>query len=270
MKPLLVFSFLFFTSLLSAQSKSTCAELEGVWQYDLPTERGMFFCSNNRYVWVLIPKDRKPFAAEQPTSAEKATAFDYLNISTGTFACDGKRVTATHLYTKNPKESGQSFQFDYEKKDGKIKYWVIQADGSRGVEGNSYKIADFKAATQNGCDRMNGFWEYDLPDHHGIFVHSGGYYSWIWVQKKFWDSKPAISSLESKALAFDNIIATAGTVNCDNQGRYTWNRIHAKNYRAESYFFSSENEFKNDTMYYWNLDTNGKRIEPSGKNIRLK
>ena len=138
MKTFLIFTFLLSTLRLSAQPKSTCADLEGVWQYELPTERGMFFCSNNRYLWMLIPKDRKPFASEQPTPEEKATAFDYLNASTGTIACDGKRGTITHLYTKNPKETGQSFQFDYEIKDGKI---IVHC--SEFYNATHYEIAEF-------------------------------------------------------------------------------------------------------------------------------
>lgn len=270
MKSLIYIGFFSLLFQPSALAQSSCKVLEGVWQYDLPDGKGMWFSQNDRYLWVLNPKDRKAFSSGQTIPEEKAQAFDELNFSTGTFSCNGNRATVTHRFSKDPQQAGQSFQFDFEIKDGRARYWIIQADGSRGVEGNSNKIADFMPNAQKGCDRLNGFWEYDLPDLYGIFAHSHGYFGWILVDKKYWDAKTSPGTKDAKAQAFDKVMADAGIVTCTDQGRFTWNLLHAKNPMAENTFFHTDNIFEKDQTQWWIVDPAGKRTENGGKAKRLK
>lgn len=266
------FIFICLFSLLylpPTQAQTSCKALEGVWQYDLPDARGMWFSQNNRYSWVLVPKERKAFTSGQPTPEEKALAFDGLNFSTGSFACNGTRVTVTHLYTKDPQQAGKTFQFDYELKDGRCRYWIIQADGSRGAEGSSVKMDDFMPQGLKGCHQLNGFWEFDLPDMYGIFAQSHGYFSWILVDKKYWDAKTNPGTTEAKAQAYDKMIVDAGIVTCTDQGRFTWNQLYTKNPMAENTFGKTDNVFDKDQTQWWNLDQAGKRMETGGKARRL-
>lgn len=249
--------------------KASCAQWEGVWEYDLPNQRGMAFIHHDRFLWILVPKERAAFASGDPTPEEKAAAFDGFVAQAGTMECEGIRGTPTFQYSKIPQESGQSFQFDLELNGDKAKYWILQPDGSRGPESHSHRVATFDKPGKKGCDQISGFWEYILPEQEGIFVATGEYFAWVVFSKGFWQSKPDLNAVENKAHGFDSIIAAAGTFSCDNN-QFTWNHLHAKDYRAEGTRFSAEIASEKDILQYWILDGEGKRIEPGGKIRRLK
>jgi hypothetical protein len=253
---------------LLAQPPTTCAALEGVFEYDLDDQRGLWFCQGDRYLWILVDKDRAEFSGEEPTPEEKAAAFDALNISTGTVTCEGNRGTIHQELTKNPALAGTSFQFDYETEGKMTTAWIIQEDGSRGVTYPSHLVADLKASGKEGCERMRGFWSYDLPDQEGVFVASDDHFAWIVVNKEFWADPPDLSTVEEKARAFDNIIAATGTYTCEDGNRFEWNRQHAKDYRAEGALFSTESEFEGDVQTYFGWDADGERTE-WGKAARM-
>jgi len=256
--------------LLTAQNKTSCSQLDGVWEYDLPDARGMWFSKEGRYLWVVFPKERKTFAGESPTIEEEAEAFGEINVSTGTWKCEEQRATVTQLYIKNPAQAGQTFQFDFEVIGDKAKYWVLQADGSRGPEGNFHKIGDFGKPNKENCGTADGFWEYELPDQYGISALAGGYFGWILVEKAWWDGQTDWSTAEGKAAAFDKITTATGSYSCDQQGRPHWKNLHAKDYRVEGQSFATENELQGGNIQFWFLDAEGKRNGGGGKAKRLK
>ena len=268
----MLFLLIFGTSLNSsyAQPASGCIALEGVWEYDLEEARGLLFIRNGHYLRVRVPRDRTRFAANEPSIPEKAAAYDGLDIGYGTLTCDNKMLNAIQVYAKDPALEGVNFEFEFEINGSKVKYWGIMPDGTRGPQGESHKVADFSNPPKKGCEQITGFWEYNLPDREGIAVAAGNYFAWILVSKDYWETNKSPETIDDKALAFDNIMAVAGTFSCDDQGIFTWNRLHAKDYRTEGISFSSENKFKKDYHTYWVLDEDGNRTDMHGTCDRLK
>lgn len=253
-----------------AQNEPDCAALEGVWEYDLDTHRGLWFSKDGRYLWVMVGKERSELPDGELGLKEKAHAFSVINIAYGEISCDEKRGTAKNIYAEIPAWTGNAFQFDFEIAEGRARYWVIQENGSRGPGGRTHKIADIPAPGEEGCSRIAGFWAYSLAEQEGIFVASEEYFAWILINKEFWQSNPGLDTEEDKARAFDNISAAAGTYSCDEEGRYEWRRLHAKDSRAEKGTFLSEGYIEDETQHYWILDGEGRRYEPGGKAVRLK
>lgn len=254
--------------LLTAQTSLDCTALEGVYEYDLGDQRGFWFCQGDRYLWILVDKERPEFSGDQPTPEEKAAAFDALNISTGTISCEGNRGTIHQEITKDPSLAGTSFQFDFEKDGDIATSWIIQEDGSRGAVFPSHRLADLEAPVKDGCSRMRGFWRYDLPEQDGMFVASDDYFAWIVVNKEFWANPPDLNTVEGKAMAFDNITAASGTYTCNDGSRFEWNRLHAKDYRAEKALFSTESEFEGTVQTYFGWDAEENRTE-WGKAVQM-
>ena len=261
--------FLFLSVMVYGQTPSSCHHLDGVWEHEHASMRGIWFYKDDKYLWIILPKLRLLFAGDQPTIEEKAKAYDELSISTGSWACDGKRVTVTQMFSKNP-ANNTSFQFDYEISEMQIKYWIIQPDGNRGEERHSKKLTDFNPPAKQGCDQMNGFWEYDLPNQTGRYAYANGYFGWILLDRKVTSTGLVIQSIEEKANAYDQILAVAGKGVCDTTQRYSWTRLYTKDYREEGTISRSDIKFQNDRVQWWYVDAAGKRLETGGKAKRLK
>ncbi|PHN05517.1 hypothetical protein [Flavilitoribacter nigricans] len=266
----LLTTFFLLPILVGAQPKPTCAELEGVWEYDLPDQRGIWFSHNDHYMWILVPKERASFQADNPTTEEMAMAYDGLILSVGNVKCSENRGTITHTYTKDPADAGQSFQFDYRVQGKQQQYWVLQADGSRGPEGRSRKLGTFATSSKMSCEISDGFWQYEQPDQYGIAAIADGHFGWILVDKTFWDHPTDLSTPENKATAFAAITAAAGTFSCDEPSIIKWKNLHTKNYRGEGVSFPTENQQSPDRLEFWFLNQQGERTGGGGKAVRMK
>ncbi len=251
--------------------RTDCPEHNGAWIYDLPDQEGIALAMDGYVMAVRYAKGRKPFAGENPTLEEKAAAFDAMNIAMGKWTCDGKRGYVTYQYHKDPGISGQSFSFDYVIEGHQTTYWGIQPDGSRAAEpGHSHQVADPVTTPANNDGYPNGFWRYELPDQVGYAAIMGNYFAWIIIDKAFLADPPDLNTLEGKAAAYDAILADAGTFAYDGNSRFVWNRTFAKNTQDATLPLLSENELHGNTINYWVLDPDGKRIEPGGKNVRAE
>ncbi len=256
--------------LSNLNASSSCPELEGAWAYDLADHKGLWFHSGDRYLWVLVPKQELEFTHDTLSASQKAALFEGLNISSGKVYCDDSGGTIQHQFIKDPGASGSRFSFDFERSGDRLKYWILDENGSRDIEGQAHKLAGRNDTNPEGCSSINGFWRYDLPEQDGYAVVFGHYFGWILVANDYWTGAPNLESSMGKALGYDNIIAAAGRVSCDGDGKYTWHIEYAKNPESEGTSFSTQNYQEGNSMQYWFFDELGNRIEPPGRTVRVE
>lgn len=126
---------------LQAQEAKKSPSIVGTYLYVLEDEEGMCIATNTHIIWVLSDKKRTSFQAEEPTDAEKSIAFTSAYADGGTYKFAGpSRITIHRLFSTNPNLVGKEFTFEYEFENDIIKYWILQADGSRGPLGTARRV----------------------------------------------------------------------------------------------------------------------------------
>lgn len=113
----------------------------GTYEYVLEDMEGMCIYTETHVMWLLSSKTRKPFQGEQPTDAEKAVAFDSSFAEVCTYKFVGpSRITGRRLFSTNPNLVGKELTWEYEFEGELCKYWILQADGSRGPMGMARRL----------------------------------------------------------------------------------------------------------------------------------
>jgi hypothetical protein len=130
---------IYFSS--KAQNASKSPSMIGTYIYELEGQEGICIVSKTHFVWVITDKSRKPFQGGDPSESEKAAAYTGANADGGTYKFIGpSRITIHRLFSVNPALVGKEFTFEYEFEGELCKYWMLEADGSRGSMGKARRI----------------------------------------------------------------------------------------------------------------------------------
>ena len=109
MNPLLITLSPLLINLLFASppvpQQSACAKWNGVWEYMLEGQVGMFIISNDYAIGVYTAQQR-PRLSAQPTVQERADAFATLFAETWKISCEGSRISFDVLQSSVPNRVG--------------------------------------------------------------------------------------------------------------------------------------------------------------------
>lgn len=219
MKKLIV---LFIGLVLSTVSvaQSLPKEVLGVYKYHLEGQEGLSIISPTHFIWVMLDKDRPHPSKDQLTTAEKAKAYDAMNLAGGTHAYLGdRRVKFTFTIHSSPQAIGSSFDWTYAVDGDLVSFWIIQEDGSKGPRMQSRKLADWDAPGL--CSDLNGAWAYE--EFKGLYLQCGNYAVWT----IHFEELSQVSTEEEKAKAFDVFDGKAAIGDCQANGKTFWNIVHA-------------------------------------------
>ncbi len=258
---LFIYSLLFITNLVQAQS--SCETLFGVWKYETEGIEGMNILTPGHYIWVLNQKKRLDFELSDATAQDKAAAFDAMTISAGTWSCEGNRGTVVQQFTKDPKQVGTSFSFDFKIIGDKGNYWVIDSAGNRAPQGVARKVADWGEASS--CSKLNGVWAYE--GLNGMYIQSGIYGAWIIVDKDQASMGTDIATNIGKARAFEALDAYYAIGDCKGDHRCHWIILHSSNPAMEKQVLYTELQIQKNTFSGRFIDTDRKLV---GEKWRMK
>lgn len=217
-KPTFLFITLLLGSVLSAQSLPK--EVLGVYKYHLDDQEGISIVSPTHFIWIMLDKDRSHQSKNQLTMAEKAKAYDAMNLAGGTHTYLGNnRVKFTFSIHSDPQAINSSFEWTYSFDGDLASFWIMQEDGSKGPLMQSRKLADWDAPGL--CADLNGAWAYE--EFHGLYLQCGDYAVWTIHFEKL----AKVSSEEEKAKAFDVMDGKAAIGDCQADGKTFWNIVHA-------------------------------------------
>lgn len=116
------------TAPLAAQT--LCEQLEGSWELTSEGQEGFFTVANGIVVALFAVPDRASLS-EEPTTAERAQAFNEIFADAASFRCEGERVFITVLQSWIPNRVGMEFVEEVEFNGDTMRYWVLNEDGSR-------------------------------------------------------------------------------------------------------------------------------------------
>lgn len=223
-----ILCFLALFSSLHLQAQTANNDILGVHKYQAETFEGMSILTPTHFIWIINNKDRPSFASGEPTVAEKARAFESLNIGAGTWEATGKnRNKVTYTHHINHTLVGSSFEYEYEMEGDLNKYWIIQQNGERGEVNYSRKVASWEAP--GSCSLYNGVWAYEDFGEDGIYIQSGNYGAWIILNEIVED----ISTDARKAKAFDALLASFTVGDCQGGEVDYFHVIHSSDPRNE-------------------------------------
>lgn len=237
----------------------------------MPNYRGLLFIGEDRIMEVLFPHEPKSFTSSQPTEQEKAMAMDATLFTFASLQCEGNKAAATYIYSKDPKQKGQSYQIEFAINNNEIKYRPIHATGSDSITRIARRVESMDKAANNGCGRFLSFWEY-THEMEGVQVNSKSYFAWIEIHRKFWDAHPDVSTENGKARAFDSIYVGAGKYYCEEKpfNPTKWVLLYDKNPKEINNEILTEQVFNEPSMRFWLLDKNRKRTSITGTTRRLE
>ena len=122
--------------LLSQQS--TCTKWNGVWEYTIAGQAGMFIIANDYAIGMYTAVQRARLG-EQPSVQERANAFDSLFAESWRIRCDGSRIYFDVLQSSHPNRVGTKLISDLTL-TGDEASWRLAPDGTQTGAGSGRRI----------------------------------------------------------------------------------------------------------------------------------
>ena len=216
-------------------AQSPPEELLGVYKYHLEDQEGISIISPTHFIWIMLDKDRPNPSKGQLKTAEKAKAYETMNLAGGTHSYLGnQRFKYTFSIHSSPEVIGTSFEWTYTLDGDLANFWIIQSDGSKGPLMQSRKLADWDAPGL--CSHLNGVWTYE--EFKGLYLQCGNYAVWT----IHFEELTQVSTEEEKAKAFDVIDGKAAMGDCQTNGKAFWNIVHASKIAQENITLGTQYE----------------------------
>ncbi|NET32487.1 MAG: hypothetical protein F6K19_10820 [Cyanothece sp. SIO1E1] len=260
----LTFLFIALTLGVIMNGQSLPKEVLGVYKYHLEGQEGLSIISPTHFIWIMLDKNRSYSSMDQLSSAEKAKAYDAMNLAGGTHSYLGnQRVKFTFSIHSSPQAIGSSFEWTYAFDDDLVSFWIMQEDGSKGPLMQSRKLADWNAAGL--CSDLNGAWAYE--EFKGLYLQCGNYAAWT----IHFQELSQVSTAEEKAKAFDVIDGKVAIGDCQANGKTFWNIVHASKISEENITLGTTHVGLGKGRSKWTmLAPNGSPSEPTWHINRLK
>ena len=125
-------------------ASNSCDKYVGVWENIDPAPPGRWIAARHgdKYslVWMFTARDRKVPPGAPSTEADKAQAYATAFSGAAELTCGPKRDTFHILYSVNPAEPGTTFDTETELTPDGMRWWPINADGTRGDMGAARRL----------------------------------------------------------------------------------------------------------------------------------
>ena len=119
--------------------QSSCAKWNGVWEYTMPGQTGMFIVANEYSVGIYTAVRRAPLG-EQPTVQERATAFDSLFAESWRIRCEGQRMYFDVLQSSHPNRIGTKLISDVKLSGDEASWRLLTPAGEQTGAGSARRI----------------------------------------------------------------------------------------------------------------------------------
>ena len=119
--------------------QSSCAKWNGVWEYTIPGQTGMFIIAGDYAVGIYTAVQRARLGA-QPTVPERANAFDSLFAESWKIRCEGQRIYFDVLHSSHPNRVGTKLISDLTLSGDEASWRLLTPAGTQAGSGSARRI----------------------------------------------------------------------------------------------------------------------------------
>lgn len=119
--------------------ESACAKWNGVWEYMLEGQVGMFIISNDYAIGMYTGQQRSRLS-EQPTVQERADAFASMFAEAWKIRCEGSRIYFDVLHSANPNRVGANLISEVTLTGNEANWRLVTPDGTQTGSGRGRRI----------------------------------------------------------------------------------------------------------------------------------